>query len=105
MEVAGINVQIGAGSKDQIPGIKLFQNIPNPFDQSTLIGFETSEGGKAQLTLFSAEGRVFLVMNIEANKGYNSVRIYQDDLPSGGTYFYQLNCNDFVDIKKLVLLN
>jgi hypothetical protein len=105
MEVAGINVQIGAGSKDQIPGITLFQNIPNPFETQTIIPFELTTSASAQLTVFDVNGKVLLVVHLEGQAGYNEYELNVDKLTKAGVLYYQLESNKEVATRRMLMIN
>jgi hypothetical protein len=87
-----------------IGAFELFQNIPNPFSESTAIGFNLPEAGIVKFTVFDADGSVIKEMEAEFPKGFNEFLIGTKDLPTGGIYFYQLQTPFGRTTKKLTFL-
>ncbi len=82
----------------------LFQNSPNPFVETTTIGFKIMESGKTALSVYDISGKEILKIENYLEAGYNEVEISKNELPSTGLYFYQLEpANGNSIIKKLVL--
>jgi len=82
----------------------LHQNYPNPFNPNTTISYDIKEAGIVTLTIFDILGReVVTLVNTLQQQGFYSVEYDASKLTSG-IYFYQLTVNDFVDLKKMVLL-
>jgi len=91
----------------------LHQNYPNPFNPVTKIKFEIppfypplGKGGNGgvSLKIFDILGKeIQELVNEPLSPGTYEVTFDGSNLPSG-IYFYQLQCGDFVETKKLVLL-
>ena len=82
----------------------LSQNYPNPFNPSTSINYQIPKQGKVTLKIFDVLGKeVASLINEHQNAGRYKVNFDASMLPSG-IYFYQLKVNDFISIKKMVLL-
>jgi hypothetical protein len=82
----------------------LLKNHPNPFSQSTTIGYELAKAGEVELAVFDIEGRLVRT----PVKGHREPGRYCADcdlssLPSG-LYFCSLRTGDFRCAKKLLLL-
>ena len=83
---------------------KLHQNIPNPFGESTLIGFETRVDGNCELTIFNTNGSCILAKKISAIRGYNKTIINKHEIGESGIYYYRLTMPGGESlIKKLIL--
>jgi hypothetical protein len=82
----------------------LFQNEPNPFSQSTTIGFRLPHAGEATLSIYDAEGRRLFVKTDQFNQGYNSVFLEGGLLPAPSVLFYKLESGAHVAWKKMVLV-
>jgi hypothetical protein len=99
---SGISTAVNEGTS---PGrYQLYQNYPNPFNPVTTINYEIDVSGKVILKIFDVLGREIKTL-VEENKqpGNYSVSFNGQNLPSG-IYFYQLNSNNEIAIKKMVLL-
>ncbi|MEN3039752.1 MAG: T9SS type A sorting domain-containing protein, partial [Candidatus Kryptonium sp.] len=98
-EVEVINVDI------EIPKrYVLHQNYPNPFNPTTTIEFELPVSANVVLELYNISGqKVRELFNGKLPAGYHKVVVDGRDLASG-VYFYVLKANDFVGVKKMVLV-
>jgi len=81
----------------------LFQNVPNPFNQTTVIRYSIPSTAKnASLIITSLDGSKIKEFDIKNNKG-QSVEISGRQL-SAGTYIYSLIIDDVIaDSKKMIL--
>ncbi|MCF8243224.1 MAG: DUF1939 domain-containing protein [Melioribacteraceae bacterium] len=83
---------------------RLEQNYPNPFNPSTVIGFQLPASGNVQLKIFDILGReITTLVKKEMKPGNYTVEFNASHL-SSGVYFYQLKTDQFVDIKKMLLV-
>ena len=92
----------------------LEQNFPNPFNPTTTIGYVLQEKSNARLTLLNTLGEeIAVLVNEEQDKGYHKVEFSaKGGSASGGNglnltsgvYFYKLVANDFVSVKKMMLV-
>ncbi len=82
----------------------LSQNYPNPFNPNTKIKFEIPKQSFVVLKVYDITGRE--VANLVS--GIRSAGIYETEFDgsklSSGTYFYRIEVDDFVQIKKMVLI-
>jgi hypothetical protein len=83
---------------------KLYQNEPNPFSSTTLIGFELAESGSVSLKLTDVTGKLLKQVQANYNSGYNTIEIDARDLGLGGVMYYTLESGDFVSTKKMVVI-
>jgi len=83
----------------------LYQNVPNPFESKTVIGFNLPEAGKASLTFYDAAGQVVHTIENEYKKGYNEETVDSRSIPASGLYYYELRSGDFQATKKMVISN
>jgi hypothetical protein len=87
----------------------LYQNFPNPFNPATKIKFALPTSGQTKLEIFNVLGqRVTTLIDGEMPAGYQIVTWDGNDghghSVASGIYFYRLTCNDFSNIKKMLLL-
>lgn len=84
-------------------GAKLFQNIPNPFNQKTAIGYELSDKtSNAFIMICDLSGKQIKKYNL-AEKGKSQIEISGGEL-TAGIYFYSLIADGKeVDTKKMIL--
>lgn len=91
--------------KIEIPTqFKLEQNFPNPFNPITYIKFDLPEISVVKLEVFNILGeRVAVLINKEMNSGFHKIQFNGNSL-SSGIYLYRIITNNFVDVKKMILL-
>jgi formylglycine-generating enzyme len=82
----------------------LDQNYPNPFNPSTTIRYAVPVRSHVTLTIFNTIGQqVATLVQGEQEAGYHEVRFEASGLASG-VYLYRMQAGDFVQTRKLVLL-
>ncbi len=91
---------------DQLPDeFGLFQNHPNPFNPSTIINYNLPVQANVTLKIFNILGQEVktLIDNEIVSAGKHEVSFNANGLPTG-IYIYNLQANDFVQSKKMILL-
>ncbi|HEY3250942.1 MAG TPA: T9SS type A sorting domain-containing protein, partial [Ignavibacteria bacterium] len=84
---------------------RLYQNFPQAFYKVTRLGFDIPENTRVKLVIYDIFGRdVIQLVDSELNPGSYEVKWHAHKLPAG-IYYYKLRAGDFVDSKKMVLLN
>jgi hypothetical protein len=82
----------------------LYQNYPNPFNPSTKIKYSVAKLGLVTIGIYNSIGeQVVLLMNENKSPGNFEVEFDGTNLPSG-VYFYKLETDKFIDVKKMILL-
>ncbi|NWF49671.1 MAG: S8 family serine peptidase [Ignavibacteriaceae bacterium] len=83
----------------------LYQNYPNPFNPVTNISFRVKQTQKVILEVFDMLGNKIEVLfnsTAEGGKLYN-IEFNAEDYATG-TYFYKLNSNEGVSVRKMILI-
>ncbi|MEK7256485.1 MAG: T9SS type A sorting domain-containing protein, partial [Bacteroidota bacterium] len=78
--------------------------IPNPFSESTAVGFDLPQPQEATLTVFDAAGRQVKTVQGNFPAGWNELKIKAEELAGAGTYFFRLAMAGDVRTGKLVLV-
>jgi len=83
---------------------KLYQNYPNPFNPVTKISYQLKNSGPVNLTIYNPLGQqlISLVNEYQAEGKYNID--FDASSLSSGIYYYKLVANDFIAVKKMILL-
>ena len=89
----------------KIPQIySLKQNYPNPFNPSTTIRYQIPKAGFVKLKVFDILGNQIATL-VNEYKMPSSYQVTFDGTKyASGVYFYQLIVNNFVSVKKMILL-
>ena len=87
----------------------LHQNIPNPFNPRTIIGYTLPEQCRVQLEVFDVTGRrvKVLVDKIQAGGSFNTDwngRDMNGTATVSGVYFYRLTAGKTTLTRKMILL-
>jgi len=99
-----IIAQITDQSKTIPDSYTLKQNYPNPFNPSTTISYSIPQSGFVIIKVNNILGQeVTTLVNELKHAGTYEVEFNGLDL-SSGVYFYQMKVNDFVEVKKFMLL-
>jgi hypothetical protein len=83
---------------------ELLQNYPNPFNPTTTIKFGIPSTSNVKLVVMNILGEeVAQLVNRVMAAGYHQVEFNASKLNSG-MYIYKIEANDFVSIKKMILI-
>lgn len=93
------------GDSEFVPAEYLLsQNYPNPFNPTTTINFIIPEAVDVRLTIYDALGKqVETLLNGEIRSGSHNITWNASGYTSG-IYFYKLETNNFVSVKKMLLV-
>jgi len=88
---------------------KLFQNYPNPFNPVTNITYSISKSEKVQISIFNTLGqKIATLVNKKQTTGKHTIkwnaRDNQGYKVASGVYYYQIEVDDFIQTKKMLLL-
>jgi len=83
---------------------KLHQNKPNPFNQSTIIGFELNQAELVRLNIIDIRGKLVKQIQQQALIGYNELTIDTKDMDGKGVYYYQLMTSIGIATKKMIIV-
>ena len=99
------------GTHDENPtakNIELFQNKPNPFDESTIISFLINDPTMvhtARIVISDLRGKPIKELPVVVKQGMNEV-LFQHGYNMAGTYLYSLYVDDqLISTKKMIFAN
>lgn len=87
----------------------LDQNVPNPFNPTTVIRFSLSSPAPVKLMVYDARGQLVRTL-VDENRGVGPHDVVWDgrdaggDAVSSGIYFYRIEAGSFIQSRKMVLL-
>jgi len=98
-------IQKVRGEFSSIPAhFSLSQNYPNPFNPITKIKYALPQDSYVRLEIFNILGeKVATLVNGRQKAGYKSVS-WDGGRFSSGIYFYRLNCGDYTQTRRMILL-
>jgi len=83
---------------------KLEQNYPNPFNPATTIKFALPIDSKVKINIYNSLGQlVETLLDREMQSGYHEIKFDGSGL-SSGVYLYWLQAQDYVSVKKMILI-
>jgi plastocyanin len=89
---------------DQPVQFAVKQNYPNPFNPSTLIGYTLPQNGLVTVKIFTLLGKeLATLVHEKESQGDHTVQFQAGDL-SSGIYFYRIQFENSVQIRKMLLL-
>ncbi len=98
-------IPVGVNDEINVPiEYSLEQNYPNPFNPATTISYSIPNAGNVSLRIFNVLGQeVRSLINEYQNAGTYRVSFDASSLTSG-VYFYSLTSDNFVQVKKMLLV-
>ncbi|MBI5403051.1 MAG: T9SS type A sorting domain-containing protein [Ignavibacteriae bacterium] len=82
----------------------IYQNYPNPFNPVTNIKYQIQKTGLVTLKIYAITGReIKTLVNEVKNPGSYIISFNGSEFASG-VYFYRIQADDFVQIKKMILI-
>jgi len=85
-------------------GYRLSQNVPNPFNPVTTIGYDLPEASEVALTVHTLTGQqVTMLASAHQEPGHYEV-LWDGSGLASGIYFYRLEAGRFADTKRMLLL-
>lgn len=103
LEIRNVRLKFNGGV-DATAGFELYQNTPNPFSQSTVIGFNLPEASFATLTVYDLSGKVLKNITGTFAKGFNTVTVSKSELGSHGVLYYRLETPEHTATRKMVIV-
>jgi hypothetical protein len=96
------SMEIGYRNTDS--AYALYQNEPNPFVETTVIGFTLPAASDYSITIFDATGRTVMTARGSGVAGYNTVTVTSKDLNVNGVLYYRLESGEFTATKKMIVI-
>ena len=81
----------------------MYQNQPNPFAESTSIGFDLAKASEASIVIFDVAGKELQKIKGQFTKGYNTIIVEAQNLGASGVLYYQLQTGSELITKKMFL--
>ncbi|NNE15710.1 MAG: T9SS type A sorting domain-containing protein [Saprospiraceae bacterium] len=99
LEVMDVNILFrGVENADLV----LYQNVPNPFLETTDVRFSIPSTSHVVFTVFDVNGREILRKADKYTAGIHTIRLTRDELNSTGVMYYQIETNSGTASKKMI---
>ncbi|MFA5011785.1 MAG: YCF48-related protein [Ignavibacteria bacterium] len=80
------------------------QNYPNPFNPTTKINFSLPKQGLVTIKVYDLLGKEIETLVNEVKSAGKYTVDFNGSKLSSGVYFYRIQANDFVDVKRMMLV-
>ncbi|NNE26285.1 MAG: T9SS type A sorting domain-containing protein [Saprospiraceae bacterium] len=80
----------------------LYQNIPNPFTQTTEIRFNLPEDSEVLFSVYDVSGRQLMQQKTRYSAGEHSIILHRDDLQASGVMYYTMETGSGFASKKMI---
>ena len=97
-----LNIELAFNGANAV--FDLAQNRPNPFKESTTIGFHLPTDDEVTLRILSMDGKVTREWTKSFTKGFQEWTIYQRDFNLSGILHYQITTSNHTATKKMIVL-
>lgn len=88
-----------------VPGsYQLYAAYPNPFNAVTTIGYQLPEISQVVLTIYDIQGREVITLVKGKQPAGRYTVSWNADKFSSGIYFYKLQTENFIQVRKLALV-
>jgi len=102
-EVSQLSLKV-EGQVEAIDQLRLLQTKPNPFSDTTNIGFYLPAPGNATVSIIDLSGKLIYKYEGEFHKGFNELGINSHDIKASGLLYYQLDTEFGSETKKMLLI-
>ena len=102
--IGELSTDIGDKFGNQPNTVSLFQNYPNPFNLTTLIRYSVPKESYTSIKVYNLLGEEIAVLFEGYQKAGKFTATFDGIGFTSGVYFYQIQAENFIDTKKLVLL-
>jgi len=83
---------------------ELLQNVPNPFNTTTEIGFVLPADQDVTLRVFDVTGKVLVSKSGRYNQGFNTIRLDVSEINATGVVYYQIDTEANSASKKMIII-
>ena len=98
-----VNVDVSGMENIKNEKFKLYQNIPNPFSNTSHVFYELTEAAPVSLEVFDLTGKSMTIINAGfQSAGKSLIKIDASDYPAG-IYHYTITIGDQRSTKKMVV--
>jgi len=97
-------VSLDFGLEDAATLFALHQNSPNPFKETTTVGFHLPDAMPATISVYTSAGKQVKLIEGDFVKGLNTIQLSRKDVGNFGVLYYQLDTEHFTASRKMILI-
>ena len=101
---SNLSLEIQNRVSENAHDFELLQNVPNPFNTTTEIGFVLPGHENVSLRVMDVTGKVLIIKTGKYKKGYNSITLNESELNGSGILYYQLDTERNSASKKMIII-
>jgi hypothetical protein len=92
-------------NNNQLPSnFILKQNYPNPFNPNTVIEYSIPKNCMVELAVYDVLGNLVDLIETGYKEAGNYKNVFNAQKLSSGVYYYQLKADNFIEVKKMMIL-
>lgn len=101
IEANRLKLDFDTNSNEQT-GLKLLQNVPNPFDESTSLRFELLKADEVQLNVYNLSAELVYSMRDGFTAGKHEIQLNQNQLNGSGIFIVQMKTSDSNQTQRII---
>ncbi len=105
LDVFDIDFNVTNRNVETTDAFIMYQNTPNPFNQSTSIGFNLPTQEAGTFTVYDMTGKVVSSTNKTFDKGYNQITLEKSQLGAAGVFYYKLDAGSYSASKMMIMID
>ncbi len=99
-----VTLQSSNSATSNAEQFELFQNVPNPFNATSIIGFNLPHADEVTLKIFDLTGKMVFQSKATFNKGYNTFSLDANELNLSGVLYYQIETDNDSATRKMIII-
>jgi hypothetical protein len=99
-----VTLQSSNSATSNAEQFELFQNVPNPFNATSIIGFNLPQADEVTLKIFDLTGKMVFQSKATFNKGYNTFSLDANELNLSGVLYYQIETDNDSATRKMIII-
>jgi len=101
-----VMIEFEEGNGNYSPSqVRLYQNIPNPFNLNTRIPFELNKDQNIVFELLDINGKMIHQRKLRLLSGYHEIELNKNLFGASGVYYYQIQTESGKYMRRMVLID
>jgi hypothetical protein len=100
-----VRLKVFDGQETKMDEYHLYQNVPNPFVEGTVISFNLPQQEKVRLIIYDSGGKQVFEYSSLMAAGYNEIPVKANSLKHSGIYYYTLYTSNASFTRKMSFTN